>query len=47
LLAERTPHYQSCSHIQIDTEGKAPHEVVEAILDELRRQIGIAPPENA
>jgi shikimate kinase len=47
LLAERTPHYQSCAHIEIDTEGKTPPEIAAAIVDELRRQSGIVPLENA
>ena len=46
LLAQRLPHYQSCAQIEIDTEGKSPQDVTEAILAELHRHGGV-PLENA
>jgi shikimate kinase len=46
LLAQRLPYYQSCAQLEIDTEGKSPGEVTEAILVELHRR-GIVPLENA
>jgi shikimate kinase len=32
LLAERTPIYQACATLEVDTEGKAPAEIAEAIV---------------
>jgi shikimate kinase len=47
LLAERLPHYQSCAHIEIDTDAKSPAEVTEEVLAQLRAGSGILARENA
>jgi shikimate kinase len=35
LLAARTPHYQECATVTIDTEGKSPDEIADEIVAKL------------
>jgi shikimate kinase len=40
LLAERTPLYRQCSHLEIDTDGRAPDDIAATIVAEMRRSFG-------
>jgi shikimate kinase len=44
LLRSREPHYDSCAHLTVCTEGRSPADVVKEVLKSVGEWCGVSPP---
>ena len=47
LLRLREPHYRSCAHLTVSTEGRSPAEVVAEVVNAIQERRGVSPPVKA